>query len=242
MSFKKDSVSFVFPVYNEGNLIERTLLSYYKEFNGKLDFEIIVAEDGSTDSTKSVLAVLGKTISAKVFSSCERKGYLRAIKEVLCEADGEWIFLVDSDNQFDPKDFWKLWAYREEYDIVLGRKIRRKDGLLRSFLSIGYNFLIRSFLKVSFRDVDTGFRLIRKVCLSNHSYKVKHLQFFTAEFVVRAFLGGAKVMEVPVQHFSRENGRTNIFYLRKLPGIIFVELLGIVRLARELRTIKHLGG
>jgi glycosyltransferase involved in cell wall biosynthesis len=49
-------ISVVFPVCNESFIIEQTLRNYIAEFQGRVpDFEVIVAEDGSTDDTKNVL-------------------------------------------------------------------------------------------------------------------------------------------------------------------------------------------
>ena len=48
-------LSVVMPVYNEAYIIERGIRSFYNELKGKIDFEMIIAEDGSTDDTKKFL-------------------------------------------------------------------------------------------------------------------------------------------------------------------------------------------
>ena len=60
---EKPKISVVFPVYNEAYIIERTITSYYNELKGKIDFEMIVAEDGSTDGTKEILKRLKKELT-----------------------------------------------------------------------------------------------------------------------------------------------------------------------------------
>ncbi|MES2087480.1 MAG: glycosyltransferase family 2 protein [Patescibacteria group bacterium] len=238
MNLQTRSVSFVFPVYNEEYIIAKTIHSYYNELKGKLNFEIIAVEDGSTDDTKRILKDLESELSIRVYLSEKRKGYLQAIKDSLKYPRYEWVFLVDSDSQFDPKDFWKLWEYADRYDVILGKKIDRKDGALRSVLSKGYNFLLRRIFKVSFEDMDTGFRLIKKSFLDDVAQKVSYLQFFNAEFVIRVNLAGAKIIEVPVNHFRRQSGKTNIFYLKKIPAIVTKELIGMYRLFGELKIGK----
>ena len=63
---KNPKISVVFPVYNESYIIEETITSYYNELKGKIDFEMIVAEDGSTDGTKEILQRLKKEFPIKI--------------------------------------------------------------------------------------------------------------------------------------------------------------------------------
>jgi len=73
-------VSLVFPVRNESFMIEMTLRNYSSELRSRIaDFELIVAEDGSTDDTKSVLERLEKELSIRLFTSDELKGYQKAL-------------------------------------------------------------------------------------------------------------------------------------------------------------------
>ena len=67
-----------------------------------------------------------------------------------------------------------------------------------------------------YRDMDTGFRLIRRQVAQEISPNVRHMSFFTAEFVVRAHYAGCKIVEVPVHHYARKIGSTTIFYVSKL--------------------------
>ncbi len=223
------------PVYNEGNSIEHTLRSYYDELRGKIDFELIVMEDGSTDSTKSVLTKLERILPIKVYSGMTRKGYAKAIQDGIHYTHHDWVLLVDSDGQYASQDIWKLWSYTDRYDIILGKKTTRQDGILRLLLSRTYNFLLRLFFSVSFKDMDTGFRLVRKSILNNVGQKVSYLQFFNAEFVIRAYYKGARVVEVPIHHRKRVSGETRIFNITKIPRIVCIELVRIFRLFCELR-------
>lgn len=238
MKNNSNRVSFIFPVYNEESVIEKTLRSYHKEFINKLDFEMIVAEDGSIDRTKEILKKLEPELSFRLFSSDDRKGYLNAVRDALKIAKFEWIFLVDSDNQFDPHDFWKLWSKIDQYDVLLGKKNNRKDGSLRLFLSKGYNLILKTLFSIKYEDIDTGFRLFKRSVSNELSPKVKHLGFFTAEFVIRAHDSGYKIIEIPVRHLKQETRSSNIFHIKKLPFIIFRELKNIINLFIKIR-IHH---
>ena len=229
-------ISLVFPVHNESFIIEQTLRNYVAELEDRVsDLEVIVSEDGSTDDTKSVLERLAKELPIKVFMSDERKGYQRALVDAISHATKPWLFIVDSDYQFAAIDFWRLEPYRKTHDIILGMKAPRKDPKYRVFLSRGYNFLLRLFMKVPYRDMDTGFRLMRRDIANEIAPDVKYMSFFTAEFVVRAHYKGYTIVEVPVPHYARKIGSTTIFFVSQLFGICLHQFIGIFRLRKELQ-------
>ncbi|MBU1694973.1 MAG: glycosyltransferase family 2 protein [Verrucomicrobia bacterium] len=228
-------VSLVFPVYNESFIIETTLRNYIAELGGRVqDLEVVVAEDGSTDDTKGVLERLEKELPIRLFMSDERKGYQRAVIDAVAHATKPWVFVVDSDYQFAAIDFWRLEPHRKDYDIILGMKAPRKDPFYRVWLSWGYNFLLRLFFRLPYRDMDTGFRLIRREALEKLTPAVKYMSFFTAEFVVRAHFAGYKITEVPVPHYERKIGSTTIFFISNLFWICLTQFVGLFRLRKEL--------
>lgn len=231
-------ISLIFPVYNEALIIEDTVRNYYDELDGRVPFELIVAEDGSTDDTKTVVRRLGRNLPIRVYTSDERKGYLNAVKDALKLAERDWIFLVDSDYQFAAIDFWRLVPQMATHDIILGMKSPRRDPFYRIILSRGLNLMLRLLFHVPYWDMDTGFRLIRREAVERIAPQVRHFAFFTAEFVVRCHLAGYRICEVPVPHYSRKEGTTNIFFISKLPMIVLQQLRGIWRLRRELSSTQ----
>ncbi len=229
-------ISLVFPVFNESFIIEQTLRNYITELQGRVaDLEVIVAEDGSTDDTKSVLERLEKELPIQLFMSDERKGYQRAVIDAVAHATKPWVFVVDSDYQFAAIDFWRLEPLRRDCDIVLGMKTPRRDPFYRVWLSWGYNFLLRRFFGLPYRDMDTGFRLIRREALAQLAGQVRYMSFFTAEFIVRAHFAGFKIVEVPVPHYERKIGSTTIFFISSLFFICLRQFLGLLKLRRELK-------
>src|ERR1035438_6748757 len=162
-------ISCVFPVHNESFIIEQTIRNYFAELSGRVaDLEMIVAEDGSTDDTKVVLERLAKDLPIRVFMSDDRKGYQQAVIDAVSHATKPWVFIVDSDYQFAAVDFWRLEPHRRNFDLILGMKAPRRDPFYRVFLSWGYNWLLRLFFKLSYRDMDTGFRPAGRGLLPGH--------------------------------------------------------------------------
>ena len=153
----------------------------------------------------------------------------------IARATRPWAFIVDSDYQFAAIDFWRLEANRHRYDVILGKKSPRRDPVYRIVLSRGYNLLMRWFLHVPYRDMDTGFRLIRREIAQRHAGEVCFMSFFTAEFVIRAHYAGSRIVEVPVPHYARKIGSTTIFFISRLFLICFAQFIGILRLRAQLK-------
>jgi len=229
-------ISLVFPVRNESFIVEQTLRNYVAELGPRVpDLEVIVAEDGSKDDTKIVLERVAEELPIKLFLSDQRKGYQQAIIDAVRHATKPWVFLVDSDYQFAVIDFWRLEPYCRTHDVILGMKTPRKDPFYRVWLSKGYNFLMRQFLKVPYRDMDTGFRLIRRDLIENIAPEICHMSFFTAEFVVRAHYYGARIVEVPVPHYARKISSTTVFFVSGLFWISLKQFIGILKMRAELK-------
>ena len=153
-------VSLLLPVHNEAEIIERTILEFYNEIGTKIPLEICVSEDGSTDGTKDILLQLNEKIPLMLVLGERRKGYLGGVKDGLRKMHSDFVFFTDSDGQHVASDFWKLYEKREDYDMIIGRKIRRSDPAHRVVISKVFHLLVRTLFRLPIHDPDTAFRLI----------------------------------------------------------------------------------
>ncbi len=216
------SLSVVIPVYNEAGVIEEVVRDFNEKVIKKIpDTRFIIAEDGSTDGTKEILSRLNKEILFKLVSGKERKGYAKAFKDALSAVETEFIFFSDSDGQHDPQDIFKLIEEIGDNDIVGGYKSPRRDPILRIIISKAYNSLVYLLFGLKLRDIDSGFKLIRKNVVDNILEDITSMQYCVmSEFILKAYLCGYKIKEIPVTHYSRKSGKTGIFSLTALPRII----------------------
>ena len=231
-------VSALLLVYNEAEVIEEVAGGIYREVVQKIPgSELVIAEDGSTDGTKEILArIVPGMPAARLVQGTERKGYTRAYKNALRLCRNELIFFSDSSGKHDPRDFWKLAGKIDEYDMVIGCKAERRDPLYRVAMSRVFNFLVSHYFGCHVRDINSGFRLMKKEAirqLLHEDWYMKHLINF--EFTLRVLAHGFSVTEVPVMHNPRSHGPSRGLPLKKIPEAITMALRTFPKLKAELR-------
>jgi len=238
MTIKK-SVSIILPVHNEKDSIEKVILSVYENVYAKLDDgEFIVAEDGSTDGTREILERLRKEYPIKLVSTNKRKGYSRAVRDALSLASKEVVFFLDSDAQHKDSDFWKLWPFIEDFDIVTGYKCPRTDPAFRLFISRVMNTLNFFMFGCFFRDINSGFKLFRGPSLTLLLSKYEGLDFISTELLLKAFLLKMRIAEVPVLHYKRKYGESRGLPASVLPLKISRLVFGLFKIRLRL-LFKH---
>ena len=103
-------LDIVMPVYNEEGCIEEVVKNIQDEILSKVpNSRLLAVNDGSRDRTPEILDSLSEEYPQVKVLHKPNGGHGDALLHGLFEADADWIFLMDSDNQFDIKDFHKLW-------------------------------------------------------------------------------------------------------------------------------------
>lgn len=228
-------LTILLPVHNEARSIGEVLQDFHDEVVQPMDAELLVCEDGSADGSKEVLQNLAQTLRMRLVIGDSRKGYADAVRDGLRQVESPLVFFTDSDGQYDPKDFWKLWNQLDGNDMVIGRKVKRSEATYRTVLSRGFHILAKTFTNVPLQDMDCGFRLIRREVIEKVLPDVDSLRYsFWAEFSILAYHRGFRILEVPVSHRPRINGSTSIYSWKKLPRILWVQAIGLLQLARRL--------
>jgi len=225
-------ITIIIPVYNEAEVIERVVRDIYEKVVRKMPHaQFVIAEDGSTDGTKEILKKLSKELKVTLISSEARKGYSQAFYDALKLVKTELVFFSDSDGQHEPTDLHKLMEKIGSYDIVGGYKYSRRDPAHRVILSRGYNFLIRLLFGLKTRDINSGFKVIKKTVIDDI---LKEPLCFNccvmSEFVLKAHFAGYRIVEVPISHYPRKAGSSTVFTPVRLPGIIAGALRGLLQL------------
>jgi len=209
----KDKIflSFVIPCLNEEKTIERAVLAASqagrKNIPGR--FEVIVADNGSTDG--SVKKVKKQKIARLVHVPV--RGYGAALHWGILKAKGEYVLYADADLSYDfgeARKFVKLLD--KDFDLILGSRIKGKIDdeampFLNRYLGTPFlTFLIRLIYGVKTSDCNSGMRMVKK-----SFYKTLHMRNsgmeWASELLLKTALRKGRYTEVPINFHKDQRGR-----------------------------------
>ena len=222
---KTDSIVTVIPVYNEEQCIEQVISDWGKKLTElKLNFTILVVNDGSRDKTEEILQNLSQKYSYLRVLNQENAGHGAAVKNGYIHAlsfGPNYIFQTDSDNQFTPDDFEKVWSQRSKSKAVFGYRQDRKDPLSRKLISFFMKKRILDFFQVEIPDANIPYRLFEANFLRGLLSVLEPGTFAPNVFLsILSFklLGSCPV--VPVQHFQRDGTEAKLIRWGLLKGCL----------------------
>jgi len=125
----------------------------------------------------------------------------------LGEATSDYIFLMDSDNQYDVSDFWKLWEKRADADLLIGVRAKRQDPLSRLVLSRFINTVQAFLFRSRLRDANSPFKLVGRQALDAVRPLIEPGTLAPSIFLaLGAERLGFTCVELPVTHLPRTTG------------------------------------
>src|SRR5260370_41425944 len=203
----RHSLSVILPAYNEAQVIASTVSTVHSVLDGwKVDFEIIVVNDGSTDRTGAIVAALAARDSRiRLVTHAVNQGYGAALVSGFAVATKELTFFMDADGQFDIHDLRTFFPFIT-YDAVIGYRIDRQDSWMRKLNAWGWKLLIGWVLGVHVRDVDCAFKLLHTDFLRQHPLETRGAMI-NAELLYTLKQAGGTYQELSVHHLPRQAGR-----------------------------------
>jgi glycosyltransferase involved in cell wall biosynthesis len=203
-------LSVVLPCYDEAPNVAAAVYEARTAAAASADrHEVIVVDDGSSDQTATIAAMLGATFpDVRLVRHARNRGYGAAVRSGIDASRGDWVLLTDGDRQFDLGELPALVAAGGAAggaDLVAGFRIDRADPAHRRLFAGAWNRLVRSTFGVGARDVDCAFKLVRGEALRALPLESDGAMIST-ELLVRARLAGWTVAEVGVHHRPRTAG------------------------------------
>src|SRR3984893_11614377 len=162
---KPAGLSVFFPAYNDSGTIASMVIRTVKAASELTpDFEIIVVDDGSADSTAEIADELAHTYpQVRAVHHPTNRDYGAALQTGFRSATKELIFYTDGDAQYDPAELSVLWArMTPDCDLFNGYKISRAPPLHRIIIGRLYHYIVSTLFGLKLRDVDCDFRLMRR--------------------------------------------------------------------------------
>lgn len=215
---KKYSISIFFPCYNDaksiGKLIENAFQTA-RQLTG--DYEVIVVDDASTDTSLQVLKNLAKKhTKLKLVFHEKNQGYGGALRTGFKTATKDLVFYTDGDGQYDVKELPLLLSLMtDDVNFINGIKMARYDPTYRIVLGNIYSFFTRWFFWLPIIDIDCDFRLIRRDLIKKLKLKSSSGSI-CVELVKRAQRAGGKFRQVSIHHYPRRWGGSQFFRPEKL--------------------------
>jgi len=205
----KETLSILIPIFNE----EENIPSLYDRLLAALKkigrpYEVIFIDDGSSDGSLEILLDISKKNSnVKIISFSRNFGQTAALSAGIDFSRGEILIPMDGDLQNDPEDILPLLEKIEEgYDAVSGWRKDRKDPFLtRRFPSIIANKMISLIGGVRLHDYGCTLKAYKRDILKNIRLYGEMHRFIP----IYAQWIGARVAEIPVNHFPRRSGSSN---------------------------------
>ncbi|MBI3010602.1 MAG: glycosyltransferase [Candidatus Omnitrophica bacterium] len=206
-------LSIVIPARNEAENLRELLPSLHRAAARlSISHEVIVVDGRSTDATVPVTTAAGGRAIAQ-----STLGYGNALKEGFEAARGRYVLTMDADLSHEPRFIAKLWAHREQADLVIASRYTLGGvaymPLLRKALSRVLNRVFTWGLALDIRDISSGFRLYRAEALKGITFNGRDFDVLP-EIAVRLQAAGWRIQEVPFTYFPRQEGSSQARILR----------------------------
>lgn len=197
-------ISIVLPAKNESGAIGQTI-ERIKQLN--ITHDIVVVNDGSTDSTQAVAEHAGATVVTHPYS----KGNGAAIKTGARTATGDVIIFMDADGQHDPQDIPRLIAKIEQgYDLVVGARQKGSQASIgRGVANKLYNNLASYMTEQKVEDLTSGFRAVRADKFREFLYLLPNGFSYPTTSTMAFFRAGYSVTYIPI-HAAKRIGKSHI--------------------------------
>jgi len=220
---------------NEGENTEILYKRIKETLDGKVDYEAIWVDDGSTDNTPEVLEKIC-TNDERIhgISLMANTGQSGALMAGIEKARGELIATIDGDNQNDPKDFIKMIEKleSEDLDAVIGwRKNRWQGSFIRRIPSLAANKLMKmAFGSLGIHDTGCMVKVVKADIMKDIKLYGELHRFMS--YLIGMY--GARMDEVVVHHQKRTIGKSKYGFKRTLT--VLFDIINVMFLSQKKKT------
>jgi glycosyltransferase involved in cell wall biosynthesis len=216
-------ISVIIPIYNEADSIKELHGEILNSLENKFaDFEVIYVNDGSTDSSDSVLKTLN---NARIITLNRRYGQTTAMQVGISRCRFEWITFLDGDGQNDPSDIFPLFIklISGRAHAVCGWRKNRKDKLSKKLISRVATVLKNRLIPDGIHDSGCTLKVMSTKVARTLVLRGELHRFIASQLVLQGFT----VDEQVVNHRARKFGQTKYKGGRVFRGVLDMIILRI---------------
>jgi glycosyltransferase involved in cell wall biosynthesis len=232
-------ISVVIPLYNEEeslpeltNWISRVMIEH------GLTYEIIMVDDGSSDSSWAVIEKLAEEFPIKAVKFNRNYGKSAALNIGFKQSEGDVIITMDADLQDSPDEIPGLYQMiKEGYHLVSGWKKKRHDPISKTIPSKFFNGVTRILSGIKLHDFNCGLKAYDQRLVKTLDVYGEMHRYIP---VIAKRNGFAKIGEKVVEHRARKYGTTKFGLERFING--FLDLISISFVSRYKKKPMHFFG
>jgi dolichol-phosphate mannosyltransferase len=207
-------LSVVIPARDEEGCIASTVEHLHLELRlQNIPHEIVVVDDGSTDSTWKILCELKPKVPGLVpVQNTSLHGFGRAIILGLNQSRGDAVVIMMADESDDSRDVVRYWnKLNEGYECVFGSRFMAGGGVIdypriKLLLNRLANYFIRQLFRIKLNDTTNAFKAYRKEVIDGCRPLIAPHFNLTVELPLKAVVRGYSWTTIPITWRNRRTG------------------------------------
>jgi dolichyl-phosphate beta-glucosyltransferase len=213
-------LSIVIPAYNEQMRLPRTVLETLRFCSTQnINFELLVADDGSRDDTLALVRLFEESDLRVRAIACPHMGKGSAVRMGMLNARGRFVLFMDADGATPLDEIRKLMASLESgYDVAVGSRamhrpddVEVKTSIHRRIIGRTFAFFVRLLAVEGIADTQCGFKMFRREAAWNIFSVQKLTGFaFDVEILFIAKRLSLSVIEIPVNWIAQPGSKVNL--------------------------------
>ena len=214
MNFQLNKLSIIIPAKNEAGNLTDCVKAIIEVLDDKsIENEILIVDDGSTDSTYEVVnRLIQKNPSVYYIKNNGKNGFGRAVRLGLEKFSGDAVAIVMADRSDSPKDLIKYWnELNTGKECVFGSRFIKESKvtdypLVKLMVNRIVNTLIRFAFNIKYNDITNAFKMYRREVIDGCSPFISPHFNLTVEIPLKAIVRGYSWKVVPISWRNRTKG------------------------------------
>ena len=211
-------LSVVIPACNEEGCIAATVEHLHLELDlNRVPHEIVVVDDGSTDSTWTILQDIQKRMpECRPLQNTGKHGFGRAIIHGIDHVAGDAVVIMMADESDDCRDVVRYWKLLDAgWDAIFGSRFMKGGGVIdyprhKLVLNRAANLFLRLTFRVPLNDFTNAFKAYRRAALDGcRPFLSPHFNL-TVELPLKIVVRGYSWSVIPITWRNRRSGESKL--------------------------------